>query len=201
MTLEWFVFPQGPFTLTPECLNDDMVASIKSVCVAYLRWCQETAGNTAFTCHDDSVLGQDANASSGVVDSFDSIFDLYRNIHSSNNKCEKFGAKNRWKVSGTKTSKDNIIRAKFSRTKVLHKDELLRTWWSRPSGEKVVVDESYRLAILTQFNCSDYEITMSTGEIDSVKCVFRRKSRCRRIEKELCSRIRAWIDRVFTNFS
>lgn len=106
MTLEWFVFPQGPFTLTPECLNDDMVASIKSVCVAYLRWCQETAGNTAFTCHDDSVLGQDANASSGVVDSFDSIFDLYRNIHSSNNKCEKFGAKNRWKVSGTKTSKD-----------------------------------------------------------------------------------------------
>ena len=74
---------------------------------------------------------------------------------------------------------------------MLHKDELLRTWWSRPSGEKVVVDESYRLAILTQFNCSDYEITMSTGEIDSVKCVFRRKSRCRRIEKELCSRIRA----------
>ena len=55
------------------------------------------------------------------------------------------------------------------------------------------MDESYRLAILTQFNCSVYEITISIGEIDSVKCVFRRKSWCRRIEKGLCFRIRASI--------
>ena len=95
MTLEQFFFPQGPFTLTLECPNDDMVASIKSVSVAYLRWCQESAGNTAFTCHDDSVLGQDANTGSGIVDSFDSIFDLHENICSSNNECEKYGAKNR----------------------------------------------------------------------------------------------------------
>lgn len=62
---------------------------IKRISGAYLCWCQETAGNTAFTRHDDSVLGQDANTRSGVVDSFNSIFDLYGSNYSSNNECER----------------------------------------------------------------------------------------------------------------
>ncbi len=93
MTHKCFFVPQGPFALTLQCLNDDIAASINSVSDAYLSRCQETTGNTAFTRHDDSVLGQDANTSSGVVDSFNSIFDLYENIKNRNTLREKSGKK------------------------------------------------------------------------------------------------------------
>ena len=89
MTHKCFFVPQGPFALTLQCLNDDIAASINSVSDAYLSRCQETTGNTAFTRHDDSVLGQDANTRSGVVDSFNRIFDLYGSNYSSNNECER----------------------------------------------------------------------------------------------------------------
>jgi hypothetical protein len=37
---------------------------------------QQTTRDSAFTGHDDSVLSQDSDASTGIVDGFNSVFNL-----------------------------------------------------------------------------------------------------------------------------
>jgi hypothetical protein len=48
--------------------------------MTHLGGCQQTRGDAAFAGHDDTVLGENADAGSRIVDCFNGILDLFMTV-------------------------------------------------------------------------------------------------------------------------
>jgi hypothetical protein len=97
---------------------------------SYLGRCQQSTGNSAFTRHDDSILGKDSHTSSSIIDSLDGIFDLQQG------KGETFVVR--------KTREHHILRPKRN-SLTIHSTYLMETAFRRKGRGGGIVTTSHNV--------------------------------------------------------